>query len=345
MKKDDLYTKDGWISSTLLLDCPEPFVFAIGGRGIGKTYSILNTLHERNTPFIYMRRTQTQLDSIAVQTLNPYNQICIDKGCDIICEKISKQTVGFFNRTMNDKNEPEKEQEPFAIGIALSTFSTIRSLSAERFEVLFFDEIIPERHERPIKEEGIALANVIESINRNRELQNHKPIKCIFASNSNFLNSDIIKTFGVLDVIDRMNRKNDFYYSNGDVAVFRFIDSPISERKKESVLYRTVNNKSFTDMSLNNKFSDADYENVKTRPIKEYNPLCSFDSITVMKHKSKREYYVINGITSKDVYHNLPLSRKSFCRKYYYLYSAMIDKVVYYQTATAKLILEGAFNK
>ena len=57
---------------------------------------------------------------------------------------------------------------PFAVGIALSTFASVRSLSAEGYEVLFFDEIIPERHEHPIKEEGLAFANVLESLNRNR---------------------------------------------------------------------------------------------------------------------------------------------------------------------------------
>ena len=173
MERKRLYTSDGWVNASSLIECPEPFVIALGGRGIGKSYGILWELYQKKIPFIYMRRTQTQLDAVTIQPLNPFNQIALDKGLHIRAEKLSKHTVGFYN---------EDEEEPFSIGIALSTFSSIRSLSAEKYEVLFFDEIIPERHEKPIKEEGLAFANVLESLNRNRELQDRKPLKVILAT-------------------------------------------------------------------------------------------------------------------------------------------------------------------
>ena len=41
-----------------------PFQIFIGGRGVGKTYSALSgvTVPERNDKFIFMRRTQAELD-------------------------------------------------------------------------------------------------------------------------------------------------------------------------------------------------------------------------------------------------------------------------------------------
>ena len=345
MQKEKLYTNNGWIDASLLLDCPEPFVVALGGRGIGKSYSILQEMLHRDTRFIYMRRTQTQLDAITVPQLNPYNQIAADEGISIITQKLSKHTAGFYHGIVNPQGETVPEGSPFAVGIALSTFSSIRSLSAEGYEVLFFDEIIPERHEHPIKEEGLAFANVLESLNRNRELQNRKPLKVILVSNSNTINSKILEVLGLLDIVDSMNRTNSYYKSvNGLVAIFRYIDSPVSRKKKDSALYQVIQNRDFQGMAINNEFSASDYENVQSKPLGEYNPLCSYGDCTIYRHKSKLEYYVIKGVKAAEHFDKLPLSTKAFNRKYYYIYGAMMDKRVFYQSASVKLQIEEAFK-
>lgn len=345
MQKEKLYTKSGWIDADLLIDAPEPFVVALGGRGIGKTYSVLLQLYRRNIPFIYMRRTQTQIDAVAVPQLNPYNQISIDIGEPIISGKISKHAAGFYHAVVNNKGVLVPDGEPFAIGIALSTFAAIRGLSAERFDVVLFDEIIPERHEKPIKEEGTAFANVLESLNRNRELQGRPPLKVIMLSNSNTLNSKILESIGCIKPLDEMQRRGAWYRSiDGLIAIFRYIDSPISNRKQAGALYRVIKNNDFVEMSLNNGFAAADYENVCNKPLSEFNTICSYGNCTVMKHKSRKEYYVVDGIKSDNHYDRLPLSKKAFQRKYYYLYGAMLDKRVFYQNAEVKIEFEESFK-
>lgn len=345
MKRSDLYTPEGWIDAAALLDRPEPFVVALGGRGIGKSYGILKLLYERRTPFIYMRRTQAQIDAVAVPQLNPFNQIALDMQRVIVSDKLSKHTAGFYDAELNEEGQPVKTGEPFGIGIALSTFAAIRSLSAERYEVLFFDEIIPERHERPIKEEGLAFANVLESLNRNRELKNEKPIKVILVSNTNTINSQILKTIGVVDIVDEMTRKNISFKSvDGLIAIFRYLDSPISERKSRSALYRVIKNDDFQAMAIHNEFAAGDYENVGSMPLGEFTPICSFGNSTICKHKSRNIYYCISGIKAPDRYNSLPLSTKAFQRKYYYVYGAMLDKRVYYQSVSVKMEIEEAFK-
>lgn len=341
--RKELYTNEGWVNAEALIDCPEPFVIAIGGRGIGKSYGILRELYIREIPFIYMRRTQTQLDAVTIQPLNPFNQIAEDMNLHILSQKISKHTVGFYN-AIEEGEELKPEAEPFAIGIALSTFSNIRSLSAEKYQVLFFDEIIPERHERPIKEEGLAFANVLESIGRNREMQNRKPLKVILATNSNTINSRILDTLGCIDIVDSMTRQGQEYKNiNGMIAIYRYINSPISQKKKDSALYQVIKNDDFSGMAINNDFSKSDYENVQSKPIAEYSPLCSYGNSTIMKHKSRREYYCITGVRAEH-FDKLPLSTKAFQRKYWYLYGAIMEKRVFYQNASVKIEVEGAFK-
>ena len=344
MDKRKMYTSEGWIQAESLVTCPEPFVIALGGRGIGKTYGVLKYLYLNHIPFIYMRRTQTQLDAVTIQPLNPYNQIAVDLGLHITANKLSKHTAGFYDTVEGENGEPVPVEDPFAIGIALSTFSSIRSLSAEKYEVLFFDEIIPERHEKPIKEEGLAFANVLESLNRNRELQGRKPLKVILATNSNTMNSKIIGALGCIDIIDAMCRHNINYKSvNGYIAIYRYTNSPITEQKKNSALYQVIKNDDFIGMALNNEFAQSDYENVRVKPLKEYSPLCSYGNCTILKHKSKNEYYCITGVQAEH-FDKLPLSTKAFQRKYWYVYGAMLDRRVYYQNASVKIEIEGAFR-
>lgn len=345
MRKEELYTDAGWIDANKIVNSSFPFVLAIGGRGIGKSYGVLKMLHEQKIPFIYMRRTQSQLDSVAIGALNPYNQINTDTGSSVLTQKIGKYSVGFYDGERNKDGTLSPVGEPFALGVALSTFASIRGLSAEHFRVLLFDEIIPERHERPIKEEGTAFVNALESLNRNRELTGQEPLKVIMLSNSNTLNSRIISSIGCMDVLENMSRRGHYYKEIGqDIAIFRYTDSPISERKRNTALYRVTTQKDFIDMSLNNDFSQADFEGTCEKPLKEYKPLVSYGNITVMKHKSNNTYYIVSGIKAEEVYSSLPLARKAFQRKYSYLWNAAIKGRVSYQNATVKIEFEGVLE-
>ena len=57
-----LYLKNGYLNVPYILHYNVPFIFVVGGRGTGKTYGALKYVLESGTPFIYMRRTQSQAD-------------------------------------------------------------------------------------------------------------------------------------------------------------------------------------------------------------------------------------------------------------------------------------------
>lgn len=342
--RERLYQSKGWVNPDILLDNPCAFVLAIGGRGIGKSYGVLKALHDRQKKFIYMRRQQTQLDAVTIPALNPFNQINIDYGLNVVAEKMGKNTVAFYDGSVQDDGTVKAAGDPIGIGIALSTFATIRGLSAEGYEVLLFDEVIPERHERPIKEEELAFANALESLNRNRELSGKPPLKVIMLSNSNTINSRIIAALGCTDTLEAMARKGVEYKEIGkDLAIIRYIDSPISALKKNTALYRVIKNEDFQGMSISNNFAAADFEHVQQKPLAEYNYIVSIGNCTICKHKKNGEYYVISGVKAPTVYTMLPIERKAFQRAYYYIYGAMLKRKVFYQSATVKIEFERAW--
>lgn len=341
----NLYTSDGWIDAAQIVENPCPFVLAIGGRGIGKTYGVLLELYRDGIPFIYMRRTQSQLDAVTIPALNPFNQINTDHGYNVVAEKMGKYTVGFYNGDTDAEGKTRATGEPFAIGIALSTFASIRGMSAERFEVLLFDEIIPERHEKAFKEEELAFANALESLNRNRELTGREPLKVIMLSNSNTLNSKIISALGCMDELERMTKRGiDYKVFRDDLAIYRYMDSPVSAKKKNTALYRMIQNKDFQGMALDNDFSAADFEYVQQKPLAEYNMIVSVGDCTICKHKHNGEYYVISGKKAPIKYTLLPLERKAFQKQYFYIWGAVLRKKVYFQSGTVKIEFERAWE-
>lgn len=342
----NLYTSKGWVDADVLIDSPAFITVAIGARGIGKTYGCLKTLYERRTRFIYCRRTQTQLDETCVQALNPYNKIASDNKWKIVSARMTKNTVGFYNAEEEQDNSLKPVGEPFAVGVALATFANIRGMSID-CDVMLFDEIIPERHERKIiKEEGSAFLNMLESLNRNRELLGQKPMHIILLSNSNTINSQILDSIGILKIIDDMQRRGieRKLVRDGLIEIILYKDSPISEAKKATALYRIANNKDFSDMALSNNFGSADFEQVCAKPLAEYNVLVSIGNITVYKHKSKREYYVIDGVKSKECFDMTPISVRNFRYKYNYIFNAYLRQHMFFSSVTAKINFERVIS-
>lgn len=338
MSSDRFYTAEGWINAADVMSNPATFCVCVGGRGIGKTFGILKEVLEREQRFIYLRRTQSQIDTIKLKELNPFkavNDVC---GFDIVSGSLGKYMGGFWH------SDSEGKQIGPAIGIAvaLSTVSNIRGMSAEDFDVVIFDEFIPEHHERPIRAEETAFLNCLETFNRNREIQNRPPIKVILLSNSNDLDSPILQAIGALRPLDEMIRKRQNYKTlyDGNVAIYRYLDSPISRKKRETVLYKVSNNSDFSEMALSNEFSKANYENVERLDMNQFRPLVSIGGMTVYEHKSERMYYVVDGVKSGNVYTLYPNSISAFMKKYWYIKEAMLLLKVRYASAPIKIAFE-----
>ena len=335
---DRLYTADGWINAADVIDNPATFCVCVGGRGIGKTFGILNEVLKRNIKFIYLRRTQAQIDTIKLKELNPFKAVNDVTGSDIVSGSLGKYMGAFWH----SDEKGNAIGSPIGIAVALSTVSNIRGMSTEDYELCIADEFIPEAHERPIRSEETCFLNCLETFNRNREFQGRSPMKVILLSNSNDLDSPILQAIGALRPLDEMIRKRKSYTEirGGNVAIYRYIDSPITDRKRNTVLYQVSNNSDFNSMALDNEFAKANYENVARQDLKQYRPLVSIGGMTVFEHKTERLYYIVDGIKAETVYTLYPNSVAAFMRKYWYIKEAMLMLKVRYSSAPVKIAFE-----
>lgn len=336
------YLPDGWVNARVWFDDPAPFVVALGGRGIGKTFGALDVVTGPGaSKHIYMRRTQAQIDACKLSELNPYKSINDARGRSFIMGAMGKYTAGVYKGEVID-GVLKATGAPVGLGIALSVFANIRGVDGLGYNTLLFDEFIRECHERPFANEGDAFLNAYETLNRNRELQGRPPLKAILLSNSNDLRSPILEALGVVDLVDRMQRKGKHHgtAADGAISVYLYPDSPISERKRNTALYKVANSADFAAMALDNSFGAANYENVKSCPLREYSPLVSVGGVTVYAHVNNGTFYVVDGIKAPVVYTTLPNDIKAFRRAYVYLYDALLRRELYYSSAPVKVRFE-----
>ena len=339
-----IYNKEGYFEVGNVLKTKLPFLFVVGGRGTGKTFSSLKYVIEHNIKFIFLRRTQSQVDLLNKQEFSPFTPIANYLGLNIVSVPLSKYNVGFYKAEVSEEGKLSPVGPCLGYSMALSTISNLRGFSAEDVELMIFDEFIPERHERPIKEEASALFNAYETINRNRELQGRDPLQLVCLSNSNEAGNPVFTELKLISKVELMTKKGQIYsldYDRG-IGIFMLDNSRISKEKQDTALYRATKGSEFEQMALFNEFEEFKTDLIRPMPIKEYKPICSVGEITFYKHKSDGTYYCTTmKFGDPESYGADQTDRKRWYRKYNFLWTAYMRNKIYFEDATSEII----FNK
>lgn len=287
-----LYLNNGYLNVPYILHYNVPFIFVVGGRGTGKTYGALKYVLESGTPFIYMRRTQSQADIISKPEFSPFKTISRDMGIAVTSQPITKYNAAFYLADLDgDKAIPAGP--PIGYTMALSTVSNLRGFDASDVEIIIYDEFIPEKHERPLKNEADALFNAYETINRNRELSGRAAVKLLALSNANTLENPIFQKLEIVDKVYKMQKTGQTVTINEarGYAVVMLTGSPISTAKDQTALYKLTRGSDFAAMSIDNSYN-IDFERPAVIDLLQYTPVCTVEGITIYQHKSAPRLYV-----------------------------------------------------
>lgn len=340
----NIYADNGYLDVPKLKSQGMPFVFVTGARGTGKTYGELHDLLVNNTPFVMMRRTKTEIDFLARDEMtNPFRELN-----DALHLNVGLQKAGQYYQIV-DRDTDGEITNIRGILIALSTVANIRGFDGSRFEELFFDEFIPERHVRPIRDEHYAFLNAVETIGRNRELQGRPPLRVFCASNSNRLDNAIYLGLNLLRKVESMKRKQQLYSAMPDrgILLVNLENSPVSEAKRETSLYRMSAGTGFERMALENKYIGESDRNphIRRANLAEYNPLVTIGEITIYVHKSRVEYYVTGRSTgTPPVYDMSDTDKERFKYQYGHLWFYYLQGNVYFEDRLSEILLTHVWN-
>lgn len=331
-----IYTSEGWVNWEYILSQEAAFISVVGARGVGKTYGIFKKLIEEKKRFIYLRRLKSQLDQCGKLEGNPFKKINTDLETRILPYS-SGGILSFRNG--------EKTGEIVAAGVALSVVANIRGIDFSDYDYIVFDEFIASVGEHPIKNEFAAFLNFYETVNRNRELEGKAAVKCIMLGNANTLVNPYFSAWHFMKTALKMIAGKQMVWRSGDNSrmVIMLLESPISNRKKDTALYQNANN-DFIEMALDNSFR-TDETNIKSEPLKEYVHLVSIGEIGIYKHKSERKYYVSSTQGKEPYYESYGIGLKMFQQDFYMLrVHYMVSRNVWFESFELEIIFRELFD-
>lgn len=277
----NIYLDSGYLDMQSIIESEYPFIFVPAARGTGKTYGTLRYHFEHDNKILLIRRTKQEAELQARSNTTSYKTIFDDLGIDYNCNPCGQ--AGYGSVIAGDRD--------VAYVASLKTFASVRGLDFSDIDYIVYDEFIAEPHVPKIKNEGMALANLYETVNRNRELNGKKPVQLLCLANSVNMANDTFIYFGLIEEAEAMLKTDTEVSVVGNKLLIIPQHSPISARKAETALYKAVNEE-YAAMAIHNQFILNDFTYVQRRKLSEYICLYQVGDLFVYKHKSNNEFYV-----------------------------------------------------
>lgn len=341
-----LYNDKGYVNIPWIRSLGLPLNFIWGGRATGKTFGALEDVRKNEIPFMFLRRTQAQIDLINKPEFNPYKSVCrLHTDWDVGTSPITKYNSGFYNMKL-DGERSVPEGTPIGYTGAVSTFANLRGFDASDVEIVIYDEFIPERHERPLKHEAEAFLNALETIGRNRELNGGKPLQALCLANANNLANPLFIYLGLVRKATDMERKGQevCIMRERGIGMFNLCNSPISGAKRDTTLYRITSGSEFETMAIDNKFTD-ERGRIRSAPLREYRPLVAIGEICVYEHKSDGDMYISGHISGSPQTFTTGSSDLQRVRKLYgYLWQQYLFNAIEFEDIECEILFKEYFT-
>ena len=125
--------------------------------------------------------------------------------------------------------------------------------------------------------------------------------------------------------------------------VIMLLQSPISEKKRDTALYQNAG-EDFITMALDNAFR-TDETNIRSEPLTEYYHIVSVGEIGIYRHKSERRYYVSATQSDKPYYDSFGIGLKMFQQDFYMLrVHYMTSKNIWFESFELEVIFRELFG-
>ena len=341
-----IYLENGYLDIRAIMGYGMPFNLIVHARGTGKTYGTLEMAIEDQIKFILMRRTEKTVKTIIKPAFSPFKELNSNQDLNMFAFPEGDGSALYRHGEYDDKGKLHASGDVLGMCVALSTIATMRGVGLSDYDLLFFDEFIKEDHEKPMMNEGAAFANAYETINRNRELQGWPALRCICAANSNDLGNPLFVYLGLTEQAIKLQQSGNDFAILKDRGVGLFIphNSPISEKKKDTALYRLTQNTEYSDMALRNHFMIEGEDTINSVNLREYKPLVTAGVLTVYEHRTEPVYFVsFHKSGSPETYKAERIELLRFKNKYMWLWGEHMLRHIMFETYSSMKIFESYF--
>lgn len=208
--------------------------FILTNRGLGKTYGALKkcikNFKKDGSQFMYVRRYKTELKNK-------------DKFFDAVQKEFPKDDFKVFG------NNGYCNGKPMVHFVALSTSQDLKSVPFPFVTTIIYDEFLTNsKFKKYIPDEVEVMADLVETVNRFREVEGSKPVRIYFLANNISLVNPYFRFFNCIP----KNEKRFNTYKNGLIVIERFANEEFREKKHETVMGKLFEGTNYASYMIDN---------------------------------------------------------------------------------------------
>ena len=256
---------------------PDAIIYIIfGGRSTGKTYSALRYAIESERRYLFMKRTDDDVENLVLDAqaekskgkrektdLNPFKSINRDfEGCNYTPLKMKKGLAAFYNQI----DDETKELSGYCM--SLNKVSKYKGADFSDVDFIIFDEFVPTKYQIVRKAEGIALLDLYMTVSRDREQRGKEAVKLICLANADDVSSPTTEALQITDTIVKMAMSGQALIYDPDryILIHRLTDNKdLMKEQAKNKIYQTMKNTAWLDMSLSNQFAYNDFTDISSK--------------------------------------------------------------------------------
>ena len=261
-------------------------------RGPGKTYSFLRYCIDEGEFFIYIKRTNDDVELLCTGSEQPDMKIDMDPFVPLnrdfgwtIKPKLIKKGIGGFYDT-DDEGKPSGA--PVGLIVSLNSIKSVKGMDMSKASYICFDEFIPQSTEITRRKEGEAFADFIMTALRDKVKRGQK-LKVVLFANAEDISTPITNSFELVDDMAELAfRRQSHYYNRSRRILLHHItqqEIPLSDAELDSDMFVMMRGTAWAQKSFFGDFANNDFSNVKPMSIK---------NMTCMHrvHYKNKDYYI-----------------------------------------------------
>lgn len=273
----EVYSDGYYHISEDIKDYPDAWLYVIWSlRGPGKTYSFLRYMIATETKFIYMKRTNDDIDLLCQRGYkgdqsydpSPFKPINRDFNINIRPYKIREGLAGFYE--FNSDGEPDGPLLGYAL--SLNAVAKYKGFDFSECDYICFDEFIPMKGQVVKHNEGTMLLNFYMTVCRDRVKRGRDDLKLVLLANADDIAVPTITELEIMDNIAVMNNTGRYIEYIEDRGIFlRHINADMIDNEYKNMgIYKAMSGTAWGDIAFTGTFANNDFSNVNRSNLKQY---------------------------------------------------------------------------
>lgn len=277
---------DYYYFSDDLLKFPDAWLYVgYSRRGAGKTYSFLKHMMDSNIRFIYMKRTNDDVDLLTSGNkygFDPSPFAPINRDCHVNIHAVKiREGLGAFHYMDEDYNP---EGDPLGYVLSMNAAAKFKGFDFSDCDFICLDEFIPLPGTIVKQSEGETLLDLYMTVSRDRQKRGKGVLKMVLFANAEDISTPITNTLEIVDDIAEMNATGESYRYNRGIMIHHINEVELTEEEKTGI-YKAMEGTAWFAKSFGGIFSKNDFSNVTEKTLKGCKPLYHI-------HYKMHDYYI-----------------------------------------------------